>query len=129
MAASPETRPAPGTARGISFEIDAGAGFPKPVFRRALENAAQRAGITGWTLDLTAETPRITSLDQDGFSQESCRLTVHGRARGQGNALDLGPMRAVNAQFDRTLACEEAARKLAEEAIHQLVSSLRRGTP
>lgn len=122
---SPENRP----VQGASHDIDAGAGFPKAIFEQALKSAMQRGGISGWVLDLAAEAPRITTVDQDGVSQESCRLTAHGRARGQGRSLDLGPVHAVNSQFDSTLACEEAAKKLAEEAIHQLVSTLRRETP
>lgn len=119
-----------GTVQGISFRISAGSGFPKSVLSRALKDAAAPLagmGISGWTLHLEADPPRISPQNQDGLSMETCRLTAYCQARRPGTSLDLGPVHAHNSQFDSEIACEGAAETLAKEAIHQFVSSLKKG--
>jgi hypothetical protein len=138
-AAVPETNrptvPAPkptsvATAAGIRFEVAAAPGVPKSTLTGALRRAAaplDDLGTSGWTLYLEVEAPDVTTQNQDGLPMELCRLSAQGHARRQGNSLDLGPVHGANSQFDRKVACEEAAKALAEEAVHQLVSFLRKG--
>lgn len=118
-------------ATGVSFEISAARGVPKSVLAGALRSAAvplADRGISGWVIHLDVDAPRITPHARDGASWEACSLSAQGHARGQGLALDLGPMHAVNSQTtDSTIACEEAAKSLAKEVIYGLVTSIRKG--
>ncbi|HSG40839.1 MAG TPA: CHAT domain-containing protein [Thermoanaerobaculia bacterium] len=120
-AAEPEPR-----IEGNSFKITGSPGSLKSTLAGALrEESAQLAsiGISGWTLYLDVDPPQI-SKNREGM--ESCQLTAHCRATGRG-FIDLGTARGLSAQYNRTEACEDAAERLAKEAVHELVSSIRKG--
>ena len=111
---------------GNPFKITGSPGSLKSVLAGALrEESAQLAsiGISGWTLYLDVEAPQI-SKNPEGM--ESCQLTAHCRATGRGS-IDLGTVRGISAQYNRTDACEDAAERLAKAAVHELVSSVRKG--
>jgi hypothetical protein len=118
------------TAGGITFEIANGGNLKSSLqdaLRKAAEPLADR-GISGWTVRLDVQAPRITPFDQDGLSWKSCRLVAQGRARRQGASLELGSLAADSSQTDAATACEAAAEPLAEAIVYQLVHSLRKGT-
>lgn len=114
------------TIGGLRFEIVGQSGL-NYALKDALKNAAKSVseeGVSGWTITLKIDQPRITQHAQDGFAMEACRLTAEASARGPDSRIDLGPINVVNSQFDSAQACEGAAGSLAEGVLDRFVTAL-----
>jgi hypothetical protein len=115
------------TAGGLQFSISGGPSSLHYALKNALRRGASpfaEQGISGWTISVELEAPQIVPVPQGGLTMQSCRLTAYAGARKGASRLDLGPVHAVNAQFNATTACEEAAGSLAEAVLSRFTTDV-----
>ncbi len=110
---------APAIGEFNRFELKAAQGVPKSL-TRSLSKAAvslAKAGLSGWTIHISVESPEIVPHEQDGLPWVLCRLVATGKADRHGLILDLGTVIAVNSQVDSSTACEACAGTLAQSIV------------
>ncbi|HBL26662.1 MAG TPA: hypothetical protein DD490_07495 [Acidobacteria bacterium] len=115
------------TVGGLQFRISGGQASLHYALKTALRRAAApltEQGISGWTITLELEAPRIDPVSQGELPLQSCHLTGRAEARGAATRLDLGPVHAVNAQFNATKACEAATGAIAETVLSRFAEAL-----
>jgi hypothetical protein len=114
------------TVGGLSFEISGGRSSLHSLLKAALHKAAQPlvdAGISGWTLSLKLDPPRIAPND---FQQVTCRLTAQSSVQGRFARFDLGPVEQINSQTTEKDACEAAITPLVDDVLNQFAAFLRK---
>ncbi len=115
------------TVGGLQFKISGG----QASLHYALKNELRRAaaplteqGISGWTITVELDSPRIAPVTQGSLTLQSCSLAAQASARGPDSRLDLGPVEAVNAQFNSSKACAAATGAIAEAVLSKFVGAL-----
>jgi hypothetical protein len=114
-------------AGGLRFVISGGSSQVNSALKKALSSAARdlpAENVSGWTVTLKLDPPRITPIEESGISMVSCRLTGEVSATGPGAPVDLGLMSKPNAQADEYNACSAAAKSLAKDVVSELTQQL-----
>jgi hypothetical protein len=112
---------------GLRFAISGGPSNVSYALKQALSRAAKNLpeeGISGWTIKLKLNPPRMTPHDTGGFPLVACELTAEASAVGPGPSIDLGPVDNINSQTVGSQACVAATERLAETVVSRFVQAL-----
>jgi hypothetical protein len=116
----------------VRFEIASAAGFPTTTFTKALENVAHKLSsidsgkLSGSTVRLKVESPRISGYTDSGLTLQSCATAVSPTILSHGRSSELATIRAVRSAVDSQVACDSSAEILAQSVVQQLYEHFQR---